>query len=61
MKSVLSKGWRLFVVNISDSDGQVFHSFTAQDDTSAVVDANGGGKTYVNAFPRKPRNKDVAF
>jgi hypothetical protein len=29
------------------------------DGTSAVVDANGGGKMYVNAFVRNPRNKDV--
>ena len=59
LKSVLSKGWRLFVENISDSEGRVFHSFTALDGTSAVVDANGGGNTYVNAFLRKPRNKYV--
>ncbi len=37
----------------------MFHSFTALDGKSAVVDTNGGGNTYVNAFLRKPRNKDV--
>ena len=55
MTSVLSKGWRPMVENISDPEGRVFHSFTALDEASAVVDAIGGGRTYVNAFLRNPR------
>jgi hypothetical protein len=53
--STLSKGCKLAVENVSDSEGRAFHSLTAAATGAAAVGTNGGEREYVNAFLRKPK------